>query len=91
MLLLSTASFFSKLTFSKKYFRNTTVYQSVKQFGSRLGQTILSGLIWVHTICKCYQQETKVASIKERNVAASKESYFLGTMIKKAMKNTSIL
>ena len=46
-------------------------YQSVKQFGSRSGTTkirpdILSGLIWIQTVCKGYQQTTKVATSRER-------------------------
>ena len=60
---LSSAVFFSKIKLlSKNYFRNTI---RVKQFGSRSGPTfcqasnnILSGLIWVHTVCNGYQQMT---------------------------------
>ena len=33
-------------------------HQSVKQFGSRSG--LLSGLIWVQTVCKGYQQTALV-------------------------------
>ena len=50
--LLSSADFFSKLTFSKNSFRYT-INVSIKQFGSRSGLT-LSVLIWVKTACKGY-------------------------------------
>ena len=49
MLILSSVEF-SKLTFSKKYFKE--YYQGVKQFGSRSRR---SALIWVQTVCKGYQ------------------------------------
>ena len=35
-------------------------HPGVKQYGSRSGQTFWSGMIWVQTVCKCYQQTTKV-------------------------------
>ena len=57
---------FSKLTFSKISSRN---YQSVKQFGSRLGPAesdLLSVLIWVQNVCKGYQQMTEVTDSMER-------------------------
>ena len=59
-------------TFFEKFFQE--YHQSVKQFGSRTGQTfcqacqtvwiqnrpdILPGLIWVQTVCKGYQQMTQ--------------------------------
>ena len=50
--------FFSKLTFSEKFFRE--YHQSVKWFGSRSRPDILLGLIWVHTVCKGNQQTTPV-------------------------------
>ena len=55
--------FFKKLNLKKKSFRNNI---SVKEFGSRSGLTFLSGLIWVQTVCKGYQQTTKVATSGER-------------------------
>ena len=58
--------FFSKLTFLKIFSER---YQSVRQFGSKSGLTdrtyVLSVLIWVQTVCKGYQQMTKVAASKE--------------------------
>ena len=48
---------FLKLTFSKNFFQEHS--KSVKRFRSRSGPTILSGLIWVQTVCKDYQQMTK--------------------------------
>ena len=50
--------FFSKSTFWKNSF-------SVKQIGSRSGPTKMSGLIWVRTVCKSYQQTALVG--KELN------------------------
>ena len=54
------------INFFKKDFQEYS--QGVKEFGSRSGLTfdILSGLIWVQTICKGYQQMTKVATSRER-------------------------
>ena len=52
MLLLSSADFF-KINFFQKLF--SECFQNVKQLGSR-----------VQTVCKGYQQMTKVATIKER-------------------------
>ena len=54
MLLLSPGDFFSKLNFFKMFFHNN--YQNVKMVW------ILSVLIWVQTVCKGYQQLTKVAA-----------------------------
>ena len=51
----------SKITFFQKKIRN--YYESVKQLGSISGPT-LSVLIWVETVCKCYQKMTKVAASK---------------------------
>ena len=48
-------SSFSILPFSKGSFSNTIKVQ-LEQFESRSG--ILSGLFWVQTVCKCYQQKT---------------------------------
>ena len=33
---------------------------SANQFESRSGQTFLTGLIWVKTVCKSYQQTTLI-------------------------------
>ena len=46
-----------KFTF-QKFFQEH--YQSVKGFGSR----VLSGRIWVQTVCKGYQKISKVAASK---------------------------
>ena len=58
--------YFIKIIYPKYSFRNTVCYQSVKQFGSRAGQTIVSVLTWVQTVCKGYQQGAKVTVSKER-------------------------
>ena len=50
-LLLSSADFFK--TIFQEHIRG------VKRFGSRLG---LSVLIWIQTVCKCYQQSAKDAA-----------------------------
>ena len=44
------------------YFKKTfqEYYKSIKQFGSRSGPNILSGRIWVQTVCRVYQQMTPV-------------------------------
>ena len=55
---------FFKLIFSKKIFPEC--HQSVRQFRSRSGLTLL-GLIWVQTICKIiYHQTIKVTTSRER-------------------------
>ena len=59
-LFLSSADFFSKLTFSKNSFRSTIKVSNI------LGpdQDVLSVLIRVQTVWKGYQQMTKVAASK---------------------------
>ena len=52
MLCCHLLTFFDKINFFKKIFQEH--YQSIKRFGS-----ILSGLIWVQTVCKGYQQTAK--------------------------------
>ena len=59
----STCSSF-KINFKKKK-SPQEYHQSFKQFRSRSGPTCL-GLIWVQTVCKGYQQMTKVATCWER-------------------------
>ena len=46
------ADFFQNQLFFQEY------YLSVKQVGSRSGRTFFSGLIWVQTFCKIYEQTT---------------------------------
>ena len=46
---------FFKINFFEKFFQE--YHLSVKQIGSRLGPT-LSGLVWVQSVCKSYQQRT---------------------------------
>ena len=58
MLLLSSADFFTKLPFSKNSFRNRI------RFSNSLDPD--KDLILVQTVCKVYQQMTKVAASKER-------------------------
>ena len=53
MLLLSSADFFSKLTFSKNSFRNPI------RIWTQIWINILLVLIWVLTVCKDFQQTTK--------------------------------
>ena len=58
ILFLLAADFF-KIYFFKKFFQE--LYQRVKQFGSRSGPNF-----WFQTVCKGYQQTTKVTPSKER-------------------------
>ena len=55
--------FFLKLSFSKKTFKNT-IRMSKSLDPDQVRR--LSGLIWVQTVCKGYQQTTKVATSGER-------------------------
>ena len=41
-------------------------YQRVKLFAIQISRDVLSGLIWVQTVCKDYQQMTKVAAGRQR-------------------------
>ena len=64
MLVLSSADFFSKLTFEINYSRNITrVSNGLDPDHDR--RSVLSVLIWVQTFCKGYQQMTKVAASKK--------------------------
>ena len=54
--------FFFKKKKKKKNFQE--YHHSVKQFESR--SDILASLIWIQTVCKGYQQTTKVATSGER-------------------------
>ena len=58
MLWLSSADFISKLFFPKKSSRNTFRVLS----GVQIRTDVLLVLIWVQTVCKGYQQATKVAA-----------------------------
>ena len=57
---------FFKINFFKIFFQEH--YQSVKQFGSWSGPTLLSALTWVQTDCKGYLQITKVTASKVRSL-----------------------
>ena len=60
--------FFELNFFSKNYFRKTIRVSTVKQFGPPTPQMrcdILSGLVWVITVCKVSQQTTLVGRVKE--------------------------
>ena len=46
--------YFTKWTFSKNYFRNT-IRVSIFTVWIKIRPDNLSGLIWVQTVCKCYQ------------------------------------
>ena len=61
--------FFLKLTFSKKKKKKKKIFQENHQCQTGLIQirpNVLSGLIWVQTVCKGYQQMTNVATSGER-------------------------
>ena len=60
--------YFSKLTFFFKTFFQE-YHQNVKHFGSRSGPDIVSGLTWVQTVCKDYQQKT-LAGLSSQDEAA---------------------
>ena len=64
MLLLSSADFFSKLTFQKKKISETLAEHQTVWIQVRTD--VLSVLIWVQTVCNAYQQTTEVAASKER-------------------------
>ena len=65
---------FSKLNFFEKFFQK--YHLSVKQIESRSGPTLKSGLIWVQTVCKGYQQMTLVGNVLGCRLAcASAQSY----------------
>ena len=63
MIFLLSADFYSKSTFSKNLLGKRSEYQTVWIL---IRPDILSGLIWVQTVCKGYQQMKKVATSKER-------------------------
>ena len=63
VILLSPADFF-QINFSKKFFQEAlTECQTV---WIQIRTNILSVLIWVQTVCKGYQQTTKVDASEER-------------------------
>ena len=53
---MSSADFFSKLTFKKKSFRKTT---KVSKVWIQIKPNEILGLIWVQTVCKDYRQTTQ--------------------------------
>ena len=55
---LSSADFFSKSTFLKKFFQE---YHQCQTVWSQIWPNILLGLIWVQTVCKGYEQTTLVS------------------------------
>ena len=63
MLLLSSADFFQNQLFQKILSGALIECQTV---WIQIRTDILSVLIWVQTVCKGYQQMTKVATSKER-------------------------
>ena len=66
MLLLSSANFFSKINLFKSFIQEH--YQSVKiMVWIQIRTNILSVLTWVQTVCKGYQQMTKVISSKVKD------------------------
>ena len=68
---------FFKINFFKKLFQEH--YQSVKTVWIQIRPDILSGLIWFQTVCKNYQQMTKVSTWRQRDKfdSAHPNSYFL--------------
>ena len=59
-------TFFFKINFFKKYFRNTITLSECQTVWIQIKTNILSVMIWVQTVCKGYQQRTKVAASKKR-------------------------
>ena len=74
MLLLLSADFFSKLTFSKNSFRNT-IRVSNSRDPDQDRHSVCPDL--VQTVCKSYQQTTKVAASKERVRESQMEAVLL--------------
>ena len=70
---------FFKIKFFKIFFQEH--YQSVKQFGSQSGPTLLSVLTWVQTNCKGYLQITMVAASKVRSLKYHYDKQTAKTMI----------
>ena len=64
LMVLSSADFFSNLSFSKYSFRNTR--SECHTVWIQIGTDILSVLICAQTACKGYQQMTKFATSRER-------------------------
>ena len=67
--ILSSADFFLKSTFSKRVSRLVSECQTV---WVEIRPNVLSGLIWVQTVCKGYQQMTLVGKElrkKERHLS----------------------
>ena len=62
MLLLSSADFFKIINFKKK----SGTLSKCQMVWIQIRTNILLVLIWVQTVCKGYQQMTKVATSKER-------------------------
>ena len=56
---LSSADFFFKINFFENYFQE--YHQSVKKAWTQIRPEVLSGLIWVKTVCKGYHQMTLVS------------------------------
>ena len=63
MLLLSSADFFQNQFFQQILSGTLSECQTV---WIQIRTDILSVLIWVQTVCKCYQQITKFVASKER-------------------------
>ena len=59
-------NFFMPFLSSADFFQNQLLkkiqeyHLSVKQIGSRSGPILLSGLVWVQSVCKGYKQSTQV-------------------------------
>ena len=68
LVFLLTSADLSKSTFSKisENYQCQTVWTRVSNSLIQIRTDILSVLIWVKTVCKCYQQMTKVTASKER-------------------------
>ena len=64
MLLSHLMTFLQKLTFSKDSFRKTFIVLS-QTVWIQIKTNILQVIIWVQTVCKSYQQMTKVAAARK--------------------------
>ena len=53
--------FFCKINFFEKFFR--VYHQSFQTFWIQIRPDILSGLIWIQTVCNCYYQTTLVGKV----------------------------
>ena len=65
---LSSADFFFKINFFEKFFQE--YHQSVKQFGSRSGPTIVGPDLGLNCLQKFSADDTSMKRVKDRNIGA---------------------